>query len=108
LERIFNLVGADLQQWFHEMPKTMVPEIVSPRKAKIIMYGSPDKKNINEHFSTTQCLACGEPTGQGLLPFCPYANLLPVVQGYATTVPSRVAKPWPIFALEYEGESSVS
>jgi hypothetical protein len=87
----------------------MVPEIVSPRKAKIIMYGSPDKKNINEHFSTTQCLSCGEPAGQGLLPFSPYANLLPsVVQGYATPVPSRVAKPWPIFARESEGERSVS
>ena len=71
LERIFNLVGADLQQWFQEMPKTVVPELVSPRKPKLMIYGSPDKKNINEHFSSTQCLSCGDSAGQGLiLCFC--------------------------------------
>lgn len=75
LERIFNLVGADLQQWFHEMPKTIVPEIVSPRKPKIIKYGSPDKKNINEHFLSSQCLSCGEPAGQGLL-FSFYVSII--------------------------------
>jgi len=65
LERVFNLVGADIQQWFNEMPRTVVPEVVSPRKQKIMPRESPDKRNINEHFLSMQCLACGEPAGQG-------------------------------------------
>lgn len=47
------------------MPRTVVPEVVSPRKQKVMPRGSPDKRNINEHFLSMQCLACGEPAGQG-------------------------------------------
>ncbi|KAF8909030.1 hypothetical protein CPB84DRAFT_1813269 [Gymnopilus junonius] len=61
LERIFNLVGADVKQWFNEMPKTLVPELVSPRKPKNIQASySPDGFNIDEHFPSTQCLSCGD------------------------------------------------
>jgi len=71
LERIFNLVGADVKQWFNEMPKTVVPELVSPRKPKTIpMSSSPSKININEHFTSTQCLSCGGPASQNLCDNC--------------------------------------
>jgi len=93
-------VGADLQQWFHEMPKTITPEIVSPRKPKIMTYG---KKNINEHFSSTQCLSCGVPAGQGVYYFSVRVPAsLPVLQVYVTFVPSRVKKPLSTFAPGYE------
>ncbi len=58
-------MGADIQQWFNEMPRTVVPEVVSPRKQKVMTRRSPDKRNINEHFLSMQCLACGEPAGHG-------------------------------------------
>ncbi|KAF8973932.1 hypothetical protein BDZ97DRAFT_1647924 [Flammula alnicola] len=71
LERIFNLVGADVKQWFNEMPKTIVAELVSPRKPKVVATSSsPDNMNLNEHFTSTQCLSCGEPAFQDLCDDC--------------------------------------
>lgn len=68
LERIFNLVGADVRQWFNEMPRTIVPELVSPRKpARIPTSSNPNVEEVhvlNGHFSSTQCLSCGEPGSQ--------------------------------------------
>ncbi|PPQ64420.1 hypothetical protein CVT26_002127 [Gymnopilus dilepis] len=71
LERIFNLVGANVRQWFEEMPKTLMPELVSPRKSKMIQASqSDDRINIDEHFLSTQCLSCGEPAAQSLCDEC--------------------------------------
>ncbi|KAF9526453.1 hypothetical protein CPB83DRAFT_462528 [Crepidotus variabilis] len=72
LARIFNLMGADITQWYNEMPKIVAPELVSPRKPKLTNYGrdSPSKQNIDEHFSSTQCLSCGDPATQGLCDGC--------------------------------------
>ena len=72
LERIFNLLGADVKQWFNEMPKINtkinIPqaELASPRKAKTIgaPVESPEGVNMNEHFFNTQCLSCGNPASQ--------------------------------------------
>lgn len=65
LERIFNLVGADVKQWYNEMPKTILPEIVSPKKPKAeAIPSSLDRINIGEHFGSTQCLSCGEPASE--------------------------------------------
>ena len=66
LERIFNLLGADVKQWFNEMPKMNPPALVSPRKPKIMAVpaGSSDRINMNEHFFNTQCLSCGGPASQ--------------------------------------------
>lgn len=58
LERIFNLVGADIRQWYTEMPKIIQQELVSPSKAKST--DSPDRLNIHAHFRSTQCVVCGE------------------------------------------------
>jgi DNA polymerase zeta len=69
LERIFNLVGADVRSWYDEMPKPMKADYLdlttlSPQK------GRPEEGNINrpkidEHFRSTQCLACGSPAISG-------------------------------------------
>ncbi|KDR84999.1 hypothetical protein GALMADRAFT_131759 [Galerina marginata CBS 339.88] len=70
LERIFNLAGADVRQWFNDMPKSIVPELVSPRKPKGVPASSPDRMNISEHFTGTQCLSCGGPSPEGLCDEC--------------------------------------
>lgn len=77
LERIFNLVGADVQQWFAEMPK--VKNIVwdtvltSPSKRKKPTVEDEDESDspgkqweIEEHFENIQCLACGQPAFGGM------------------------------------------
>lgn len=63
LERILNLVGADVRQWFSEMPKPLqLDPTMSPRKSK---KDSPSKMRINDHFLSTQCLACLAPASDG-------------------------------------------
>ncbi|KAK0448381.1 uncharacterized protein EV420DRAFT_1751017 [Desarmillaria tabescens] len=71
LERIFNLVGANVRQWYDDMPKL---KPVGERPA------SPSKKkpepetierlNIDEHFGSSLCLTCGSyaPEGGSELP----------------------------------------
>lgn len=68
LERIFNLVGADVRQWYNEMPKTIQQEPVSPSKARA-EEGTLDRLNINEHFRSTQCVVCGEYASEGEILF---------------------------------------
>jgi len=66
LERIFNLVGADVKQWFNEMRKPITSDLqMSPRKAGRTIIDSPSKLNIDEHFTSTQCLSCGGPSESG-------------------------------------------
>lgn len=71
LERIFNLVGADVRAWYDEMPKkTRADEVEavpnSPRKFtnKTIL------PNIGEHFRSNQCIICGTYTAQGVCEGC--------------------------------------
>ena len=67
LERIFNLVGADVRSWFDDMPKSLradQPDITfSPRKNKGIMVANALK--IDDHFTSSQCLICGGFTPEG-------------------------------------------
>ncbi|KAH9486925.1 DNA polymerase zeta catalytic subunit [Psilocybe cubensis] len=67
LERIFNLVGADVKQWFNEMPKHATLELVSPRKPRAGTTSQPEtieRINIDAHFFNNQCLSCGDPADQ--------------------------------------------
>jgi len=67
LERIFNLVGADVKQWYNEMPRTVIPELVSPRKPKAAPAPTnADEAIIGGHFRSTQCLSCGESASQSM------------------------------------------
>ena len=64
LERIFNLVGADVRSWYDEMPKALRADepdavLMSPRKAR--RQNAPAAANpfkIDEHFLTSRCLVC--------------------------------------------------
>ncbi|KAG1783945.1 hypothetical protein EV702DRAFT_958561 [Suillus placidus] len=60
LERVFNLVGADVRTWFDDMPKAIRvnhpnPLAMSPKKQTI----TANRLKIDEHFQSSQCLACG-------------------------------------------------
>lgn len=63
LERIFNLVGADVRSWYDEMPKALrVDEpdavLMSPRKARRQNALAANPFKIDEHFLTSRCLVC--------------------------------------------------
>ncbi|KAJ4486146.1 hypothetical protein J3R30DRAFT_3444599 [Lentinula aciculospora] len=65
LERIFNLVGADVRQWYNEMPKARQIEVASPSKRGRPQVIELDQYNINEHFNRSECLICGSHALQG-------------------------------------------
>jgi DNA polymerase zeta len=62
LERIFNLVGADVRGWYDEMPKTARadytdPAMLSPQKDTKDA-GNLNRLKIDEHFRSSQCVVC--------------------------------------------------
>ncbi|CUA77435.1 DNA polymerase zeta subunit [Rhizoctonia solani] len=69
LERIFNLVGANVGQWFEEMPK---PSRLDP------VTGSRDPQepetnnrfNIDDHFRRLECLVCKQPSDTNVCDDC--------------------------------------
>ena len=68
LERIFNLVGADVRSWYDDMPKSLrvdQPDVtLSPRKnKKSVMVANAFK--IDDHFTSSHCLICGALTPEG-------------------------------------------
>ncbi|THV04942.1 hypothetical protein K435DRAFT_961659 [Dendrothele bispora CBS 962.96] len=70
LERIFNLVGADVRQWYNEMPKPhRQVEVSSPSKGltEVVIL---DRPNIDGHFNSSQCIICGDSAIQGLCDDC--------------------------------------
>ena len=91
LERIFNLVGADVQQWFSEIPKAKSVVwgtiLASPSKRRKmdkekIVPTSPGKQwdiNIEGHFENNQCFACEEPSFAGM---CNSNGVYPLAKGF--------------------------
>ncbi|KAF8898732.1 hypothetical protein BD779DRAFT_1485278 [Infundibulicybe gibba] len=82
LERIFNLVGADVRQWFADMPKTRSNEPGSPTKDRgnrgAEIFQDLERLDIQEHFSYGQCLVCGSTARQGELAADPFAPHQPI------------------------------
>ncbi|KAI0365248.1 hypothetical protein BV20DRAFT_1039013 [Pilatotrama ljubarskyi] len=73
LERIFNLVGADVRSWFDDMPKSIrvdQPDVtLTPRKNKRnVMVANAFK--IDDHFTSSHCLICGALTPEVLCEIC--------------------------------------
>lgn len=61
MERIFNLVGADVRGWYEEMPRRIRADgvdtsLISPEKPKGMM--TPGRLRIEEHFQNGQCILC--------------------------------------------------
>ncbi|KZT65126.1 hypothetical protein DAEQUDRAFT_677323 [Daedalea quercina L-15889] len=76
LERVFNLVGADVRAWYDEMPRARradQPEsvLLSPRKARRHRdAGAANPFKIDEHFLTSRCLVCTAFAPGGLCDSC--------------------------------------
>ncbi|CAE6411247.1 unnamed protein product [Rhizoctonia solani] len=64
LERIFNLVGANVRQWFEEMPK---PARLDTAAAGSETNGRP---NIDDHFRRLECLVCKQPNDTNVCDDC--------------------------------------
>lgn len=70
LERIFNLVGANVRQWFEDMPKPARSEI---KQALVVASGGDNNNepsgryNIDEHFKRMECVVCKQPSDDGEL-----------------------------------------
>lgn len=74
LERVFNLVGADVSQWFMTMPKSFraddyVKEDDDQRRSTSPIGhemkktpGTGGRFKIDAHFRSSQCLTCGDVT----------------------------------------------
>ncbi|WVO13980.1 hypothetical protein L204_101605 [Cryptococcus depauperatus] len=68
LARIFNLVGADVEEWYDSMPRTKragkYGRVVKNGKNKDRMTGVKDKhkatkSKIDSHFNSSHCMLCG-------------------------------------------------
>jgi DNA polymerase zeta len=57
LERIFNLVGADVRGWYEEMPKAI--KVDQPEATTLTPTKDINRFKIDEHFSNSHCLNCG-------------------------------------------------
>ena len=66
LERIFNLVGANVRQWFDEMPKVQrirnitLPIIAKADNGNALVSGGPAslKKTLESYMKSSACLVC--------------------------------------------------
>ncbi|KAI3327289.1 DNA polymerase family B [Xylariaceae sp. AK1471] len=57
LERIFNLVGANVRQWYDEMPKVQRIHRVDPSYGNLLA-----KKTLESYMKAAACLVCGTKT----------------------------------------------
>ncbi|KIO33534.1 hypothetical protein M407DRAFT_65394, partial [Tulasnella calospora MUT 4182] len=75
LERVFNLVGANVALWYAEMPKVarpLMPEFLAPERRIADAKAGPSKPKftIDEHFKSASCIVCGKASPQVLCPAC--------------------------------------
>lgn len=70
LERIFNLVGANVRQWYDEMPKVQrIRRIEAPQTLGGNNLGASSKKTLESYLKSSSCLACREKTEEEM-PIC--------------------------------------
>ncbi|GAA6052660.1 hypothetical protein JCM3770_003916 [Rhodotorula araucariae] len=73
LERIFNLMGADVKAWYREMAKAKrVHRVANSKAGKAVM--------LEQHFVSDRCVVCGGPGGEGGL--CPDCSAHPTAVAY--------------------------
>lgn len=82
LERIFNLVGANVRQWFDEMPKVQrIRDLNAMQNAGNGMIGAliPLKKTLESYMRSSNCLVCrsklpalpaSDPANKPVTPLC--------------------------------------
>lgn len=83
LERIFNLVGANVRQWYDEMPKVQRIRRVDPSRS--VMQVGPMKRTLESYMKSSSCIVCRSKRSHTTEPVCPeclrrpYLALLGVV-----------------------------
>lgn len=65
LQRVFGLIGADLNRWFLEMPRP-VRESIAKRQSVV---QNPQRMRIDYYYASKHCILCGELV-QGSSHFC--------------------------------------
>ena len=70
LERIFNLVGANVKQWYDEMPKYQKvrrTEILAEESKQLIL----NKKTLESYLKASACVVCKRKLEEAEFPLCP-------------------------------------
>ena len=78
LERIFNLVGANVRQWYDEMPKVQrIRMLGGPKDGEVDGKGKTGRKTMESYMGSSLCLICRTklppvpPQAEGVqLPLC--------------------------------------
>ncbi|KAJ3091154.1 DNA polymerase zeta [Quaeritorhiza haematococci] len=72
LSRIFNLIGIDLETWFHEMPKIQrAMRFTSSQQQQPLLGNEPGKRKfttIDQFYAIRHCLVCHEDSVKALPP----------------------------------------
>jgi DNA polymerase zeta len=88
LERIFNLVGANVRQWYDEMPKVRRIRRVDNTASTVPRPGMQSgamKKTLESYMRSSSCIICREKLLDAAVPLCagclsrPHISLLDVV-----------------------------
>ncbi|KAK5086605.1 DNA polymerase zeta [Lithohypha guttulata] len=70
LERIFNLVGANVRQWYDEMPKVQRIRQVNVRGQELLPNGKTAKKStLESYMRSSHCVVCHR-TIDSVVPLC--------------------------------------
>lgn len=70
LERIFNLVGANVRQWYDETPKVQrIRRTEAPQTLGGNNLGASSKKTLESYLKSSSCLVCREKTEEEM-PIC--------------------------------------
>lgn len=102
LERIFNLVGANVRQWYDEMPKVQRIRDMASAPALVLAEGGPNdpfivhKKTLESYLSSSMCVVCRsklpptpklalEAGGAAPLPLCAACRADPTASVYELT-----------------------
>jgi DNA polymerase zeta len=89
LERIFNLVGANVRQWYDEMPKVQRIRRVDASSTPALSRSNRDvgisKKTLESYMRSSSCIICRAKLSDAAVPVCsecmqqPHLALLNVV-----------------------------
>ncbi|KAJ5248289.1 hypothetical protein N7489_002383 [Penicillium chrysogenum] len=86
LERIFNLVGANVRQWYDEMPKVQrIRRVEGSALARPNSVGGASRKTLESYMRSSSCVVCRSRLSDAAVPVCgdclqkPHLTLLDVV-----------------------------
>ena len=100
LERIFNLVGANVRLWYEEMPKVLRVRDIPPVAVALVQSGdgqneplAPTKKTLENYLKTSHCVVCRSklPPPQSMTrPISPVAPPVPLCPDCHSDAPNSL------------------